>query len=58
MDEQQLKEAIKKFVDQGEFDKTWISAFNKLYGSVAPYKIMLQIALEVNNGSAKKAAKK
>ena len=56
MDEQQLKEAIRKFVDEGEFDKTWISAFNKLYGSVAPYKIMLQIALEVNNGSTKKAA--
>ena len=58
MDEQQLKEAIRKFVDEGEFDKTWISAFNKLYGSVAPYKIMLQIALEVNNGLTKKAAKK
>ena len=53
-----LKKAIADFCATGEMDKTIISAFNKSYGSIAPYKMMLAIAEEVASKNEVKKPKK
>lgn len=57
--DKELEDAIKNFVKTGiELDRTMLSRANKLFGSIAPYKLMLMIAEEVVSGQKESSKKK